>query len=75
MLNVSWKTSMESPFSARGFQVTKSCNKSEALLKSNGCQTVRDISSINVNRKILMFDDKEDTMIFGSVDYTFLDTL
>ena len=60
MLNVSWKTSMESPFSARGFQVTKSCNKSEALLKSNGCQTVRDISSINVNRKN-MFDDMDHT--------------
>ena len=60
MLNVSWKTSMESPFSARGFQVTKSCNKSETLLKSNGCQTVRDICSINVNRKkTLMFDDTQ----------------
>ena len=62
MLNVSWKTSMESPFSARGFQVTKSCNKSEALLESNGCQTFRDISSINVNRK--NFDDMADTQLF-----------
>ena len=54
MLNVSWKTSMESPFSARGFQVTKSCNKSEALLKSNGCQTVRHICSINVNNIMMI---------------------
>ena len=37
---------------AGGFQVPKSCNKSETLLKSNGCQTVRHICSINVNNNL-----------------------
>ena len=47
------KRSMYVPWEgAGGFQVPKSCNKSETFLKSNGCQTVRHICSINVNNNL-----------------------